>query len=174
MTKQTNKQVDKSTHVEWKVATSRHSFPLFSQDPKLSILLYESLRAPAWLGFAGCCDVCFTHLSQLKREAIHMLLNQNRTIWPNSSPASVSPGYHALGSHTLPRAIGARSPSPNKRHKFSNPRTETWVREHSRFDTLWGANNEMAPFADTVGGSGLNPFNPLVSLQNAAYYVPHK
>lgn len=82
-----------------------------------------------------------------------MLLKQNRTIWPNSPPAGVSPGYDALGSHTLPRAISARSPSPNKRQKFSNPRTESWVREHSRFETLWCANNETSPFADTVGGS---------------------
>ncbi|XP_026802767.3 kinesin-like protein KIF26B isoform X1 [Pangasianodon hypophthalmus] len=124
-------------------------------DPKLSILLYESLRVPVWIGLAGCCDVCFTHLSQLKREAIHMLLNQNRTIWPSTPPASVSPGYDALGSHTLPRAISSRSPSPNKRQKFSNPRTESWVREHSRFETLWCANNEMAPFADMVSQDGM-------------------
>ncbi|KAM9435023.1 kinesin-like protein KIF26B [Clarias gariepinus] len=123
-------------------------------DPKLSILLYESLRAPAWIGLAGCCDVCFTHLSQLKREAIHMLLNQNRTIWPNSSPASVSPGYDALGSHTLPRAISPRSPSPNKRQKFSNPRTETWVREHARFETLWCTNKEIPPLADMGSQDG--------------------
>ncbi|KAK3542069.1 hypothetical protein QTP86_011371 [Hemibagrus guttatus] len=120
-------------------------------DPKLSILLHESLRVPSWIGLAGCCDVCFTHLSQLKREAIHMLLNQKRTIWPNSPPASASPGYDVLGSHTLPRAISSRSPSPNKRQKFSNPRTESWVREHSRFETLWCANNEMPPFADMDG-----------------------
>ncbi|XP_058234845.1 kinesin-like protein KIF26B isoform X2 [Hemibagrus wyckioides] len=121
-----------------------------TSDPKLSILLHESLRVPSWIGLAGCCDVCFTHLSQLKREAIHMLLNQNRTIWPNSPPANGSPSYDALGSHTLPRAISSRSPSPNKRQKFSNPRTESWVREHSRFETLWSANNEMPPFADMV------------------------
>lgn len=137
--------------------------PLFfiHQDPKLSVLLYESLRAPAWIGLAGCCDVCFTHLSQLKREAIHMLLNQNRTIWPNSSPASVSPGYDALGSHTLPRAISSHSSSPNKRQKFSNPRTESWVREHSHFDTPRCENNEMPLSADVVGVSVLNTFNPL-------------
>lgn len=141
-------------------------FSLFlsHQDPKLSVLLYESLRAPAWIGHAGCCDVCFTHLSQLKREAIHMLLNQNRTIWPNSPPARVSPGYDALGSHTLPRATGSRSPSPNKRQKFSNPRTESWVREHSRFDTLLCGNNQMPPFADRVGDSVLNIFNPFLLL----------
>lgn len=82
-----------------------------------------------------------------------MLLNQKKTIWPNSPVARVSPGYDASGSHTLPRAIGSRSPSPNKRQKFSNPRTESWVREHSRFETLWCSNNEISPIADMVCGS---------------------
>ncbi|KAF7690080.1 kinesin-like protein KIF26B isoform X1 [Silurus meridionalis] len=124
-------------------------------DPKLSILLYESLRVPAWIGFSGYCDVCFTHLSQLKREAIHTLLNQNPTIWPISPPASNSPGYDALGSHTLPRATTSRSPSPSKRQKLSNTRTESWVREHSCFDTLWRANSEMSPIPDMVSQDGM-------------------
>ncbi|XP_027009370.2 kinesin-like protein KIF26B isoform X1 [Tachysurus fulvidraco] len=124
-------------------------------DPKLSILLHESLQVPTWIGLAGCCDVCFTHLSQLKREAIHMLLNQKRTIWPNSPVARVSPGYDASGSHTLPRAISSHPPSPNKRQKFSNPRTESWVREHSRFETLWCSNNEISPIADMVSQDGM-------------------
>uniref|UniRef100_A0A8B9RCE0 Kinesin family member 26Bb n=1 Tax=Astyanax mexicanus TaxID=7994 RepID=A0A8B9RCE0_ASTMX len=75
-------------------------FPIY-QDPKLSVLLYESVQVPAWSSFAGRCDVCSTHLSQLKREAIRMLLTQNRAIWPAPSPASVSPGHSTSGAHTL-------------------------------------------------------------------------
>ncbi|KAG9282644.1 kinesin-like protein KIF26B isoform X1 [Astyanax mexicanus] len=108
-----------------------------TSDPKLSVLLYESVQVPAWSSFAGRCDVCSTHLSQLKREAIRMLLTQNRAIWPAPSPASVSPGHSTSGAHTLPRACSSQSPRPSPRHRPSNLRTDSWVREQQHFETLY-------------------------------------
>ncbi|XP_072537367.1 kinesin-like protein KIF26B isoform X2 [Salminus brasiliensis] len=108
-----------------------------TSDPKLSVLLYESVQGPAWSSLAGRCDVCSTHLSQLKREAVRMLLTQNWAIWPTSSPASVSPGRPASGAHTLPRACSSQSPKPSPRHRPSNLRTDSWVREQQHLDSLY-------------------------------------
>ncbi|XP_066533921.1 kinesin-like protein KIF26B isoform X2 [Hoplias malabaricus] len=127
------------------------------RDPKISLLLCESVRGPAWSNVVGRCDVCSTHLSQLKREAVRMLLTQNRAIWPPSFPASVSPGRSASGSHTLPRACSSYSPKPspqpsprpNPRHKPNNMRTDNWLREQATLWPLSAPNDGVSPFPET-------------------------
>ncbi|XP_062858552.1 kinesin-like protein KIF26B [Trichomycterus rosablanca] len=121
-----------------------------TSDPKLAVLLYEGMQVPAWIGLGGCCEVCLAHLSQLKQEAIHSILTQNRTIWPNSPPANVSAGHPASGTHTLPKTLGSSSPNLNNRRRSSNLRTESWVREQARLEALWTANNGVSTFDDTV------------------------
>ncbi|XP_037393929.1 kinesin-like protein KIF26B isoform X1 [Pygocentrus nattereri] len=126
-----------------------------SSDPKLSLLLYESVQGPAWSSLGGRCDVCSTHLSQLKREAVRTLLSQDRTIWPNVFPASVSPGRSASSAHTLPRACSSHSPTPSPRHRPRNPRTDDWIREQSTLWPLSSTNDELSSFPEMMSQDGL-------------------
>ncbi|KAI4877712.1 hypothetical protein NFI96_031907 [Prochilodus magdalenae] len=126
-----------------------------TSDPKLSVLLYESVQGPAWGGFAGCCDVCSAHLSQLKREAVRMLLSQDRTIWPSAFPASISPGRSASGAHTLPRACSSHSPTPSPRHRPCNPRTDDWIREQSTLWPLSSTSDGLSSFAEMMSQDDL-------------------
>ncbi|XP_036438493.1 kinesin-like protein KIF26B [Colossoma macropomum] len=126
-----------------------------SSDPKLSLLLYESVQGPAWSGLGGRCDVCSAHLSQLKREAVRTLLSQDRTIWPTAFPASVSPGRSASGAHTLPRACSSHSPTPSPRHRPRNPRTDDWIREQSTLWPLSSTNDGLSSFPEMMSQDAL-------------------
>lgn len=75
------------------VCLSFHSHSLFSQDPSLSLLLHDKLQIPssprkAWNEHESRCDVCFTHLSQLKQEAVRLVLTCD--VSPGSPPSLAS------------------------------------------------------------------------------------
>lgn len=87
-------------------------FPLdsSSQDPSFSLLLHDKLQVPnssqrAWNERDSRCDVCATHLTQLKQEAVRMVLTLDQwDLSPTSSPPALIGPY---GSHGLPGQTGA-------------------------------------------------------------------
>ncbi|KAL4623870.1 kinesin-like protein KIF26B isoform X1 [Arapaima gigas] len=77
--------------------------PLSSKDPAFSMLLHDKLQVPnstrkAWNERDSRCDMCATHLNQLKQEAVHMVLTLE--------PADRSPSSPPLG------LAGPRSSTP--------------------------------------------------------------
>ncbi|XP_072545026.1 kinesin-like protein KIF26B isoform X3 [Salminus brasiliensis] len=94
--------------------------PYSSKDPSLSLLLHDKLQVPssprkAWNERESRCDVCSTHLSQLKQEAVHMVLTLDQCDLSPGSPPSLA----SLGG---PRSI-QQGPSP--------PRDWTYLPYHS-------------------------------------------
>ncbi|XP_077095102.1 kinesin-like protein KIF26B isoform X2 [Siphateles boraxobius] len=70
--------------------------PYSSKDPSFSLLLHDKLQVSnstrkAWNERDGRCDVCATHLSQLKQEAVHMVLSLEQCdVSPGSPPSLAS------------------------------------------------------------------------------------
>ncbi|XP_026871773.2 kinesin-like protein KIF26B isoform X2 [Electrophorus electricus] len=124
-----------------------------TNDPKLSVLLCESLRVSA-----DRCDVCSTHQSQLKQEAVRTLLTHDRAIWPGCVPANVAPGSPALGAHTLPRACGSRFPDSSPRQRPRSPDKHCWVTQPTHLHTLWPLSecNGVSSFSHTMSQDALN------------------
>lgn len=73
------------------------------QDPSFSLLLHDKLQVPnssrrAWNERDSRCDVCATHLTQLKQEAVHMVLTLDQwDLSPTSSPPSLMGRYGSQG-----------------------------------------------------------------------------
>lgn len=69
------------------------------QDPSFSLLLHDKLQVPnssrrAWNERDSRCDVCATHLTQLKQEAVRMVLTLDQwDLSPASSPPALSGRY---------------------------------------------------------------------------------
>ncbi|XP_076873604.1 kinesin-like protein KIF26B isoform X2 [Brachyhypopomus gauderio] len=123
-----------------------------TNDPKLSVLLCENVRVPA-----DRCNVCSTHLSQLKQEAVRTLLPRERAIWPGPLPANVAPGSPASGAHTLPRACGLRFPDTRPRQSPRSPDKHCWVTQPTHLHTLWplSGNNRVSSFNHTTSHDAL-------------------
>ncbi|KAJ8288681.1 hypothetical protein COCON_G00013400 [Conger conger] len=86
--------------------------PLSSKDPSFPVLLQDKLQVPnstrkAWNERDSRCDVCATHLNQLKQEAIHMVLTLEQG---EASPSSPPP--LALASLPLVGSRGAQQGPP--------------------------------------------------------------
>lgn len=87
------------------------------QDPSFSLLLHDKLQVPnssrrAWNERDSRCDVCATHLTQLKQEAVRMVLTLDQwDLSPTSSPTSLIGRY---GSQGALGAVGA-SAAPGSR-----------------------------------------------------------
>ncbi|XP_052001897.1 kinesin-like protein KIF26B isoform X1 [Xyrauchen texanus] len=69
--------------------------PYSSKDPSFSLLLHDKLQVSnstrkAWNERDGRCDVCATHLSQLKQEAVHMVLSLEQCDLSPGSPPSLA------------------------------------------------------------------------------------
>ncbi|KAF4798777.1 kinesin-like protein KIF26B [Turdus rufiventris] len=104
------------------VTVSTWIFPLLlpaavSKDPGFSSVIHEKLQVPntirkAWNEKDNRCDVCATHLNQLKQEAIQMVLTLEQTA--NSEHYDASPGSPPPLSNvpTLvsPRHMGSLQP----------------------------------------------------------------
>ncbi|XP_064188234.1 kinesin-like protein KIF26B [Anguilla rostrata] len=80
--------------------------PLSNKDPSFPVLLQDKLQVPnstrkAWNERDSRCDVCATHLNQLKQEAIHMVLTLEQG---EASPSSPPP----LALASLPGLVGSR------------------------------------------------------------------
>ncbi|XP_042273028.1 kinesin-like protein KIF26B [Thunnus maccoyii] len=84
--------------------------PYSSKDPSFSLLLHDKLQVPnssrrAWNERDSRCDVCATHLTQLKQEAVRMVLTLDQwDLSPISSPPAPIGRY---GSPGPPGPIGA-------------------------------------------------------------------
>lgn len=80
------------------------------QDPSFSLLLHDKLQVPnssrrAWNERDSRCDVCSTHLTQLKQEAVRMVLTLDQwDLSPTSSPPALIGRY---GSQGPPGPMGA-------------------------------------------------------------------
>ncbi|XP_061601276.1 kinesin-like protein KIF26B isoform X2 [Cololabis saira] len=97
--------------------------PYSSKDPSFSLLLHDKLQVPnssrrAWNERDSRCDVCATHLTQLKQEAVRMVLTLDQwDLSPTSSPPVGRYGSHGplapAGSYGVPGAPVSREwPSP--------------------------------------------------------------
>ncbi|XP_061820344.2 kinesin-like protein KIF26B [Nerophis lumbriciformis] len=90
--------------------------PYSSKDPSFPLLLHDKLQVPnssrrAWNERDSRCDVCATHLNQLKQEAVRMVLTLDQwDLSPSSSPPPL------FGRYTSQAALGASGsrewPSP--------------------------------------------------------------
>ncbi|XP_045889235.1 kinesin-like protein KIF26B [Micropterus dolomieu] len=84
--------------------------PYSSKDPSFSLLLHDKLQVPnssrrAWNERDSRCDVCATHLTQLKQEAVRIVLTLDQwDLSPTSSPTSLIGRY---GSQGPPGPMGA-------------------------------------------------------------------
>ncbi|XP_070684863.1 kinesin-like protein KIF26B [Pempheris klunzingeri] len=84
--------------------------PYSSKDPSFSLLLHDKLQVPnssrrAWNERDSRCDVCATHLTQLKQEAVRMVLTLDQwDLSPTSSPTALGGRY---GSQGPPGQMGA-------------------------------------------------------------------
>ncbi|XP_053722531.1 kinesin-like protein KIF26B isoform X2 [Synchiropus splendidus] len=99
--------------------------PFSSKDPTFPLLLQDKLQVPnswrrAWSERDSRCEVCGTHLTQLKQEAVHMLLTlEHWDLSPPSSPPALA--GRAAGSRDwpppfLPSSSDFRCPSPSPNH----------------------------------------------------------
>uniref|UniRef100_A0A3Q1ECY7 Kinesin-like protein KIF26A/B helical domain-containing protein n=1 Tax=Acanthochromis polyacanthus TaxID=80966 RepID=A0A3Q1ECY7_9TELE len=84
--------------------------PYSSKDPSFSLLVHDKLQVPnssrrAWNERDSRCDVCTTHLTQLKQEAVRMVLTLDQwDLSPTSSPPPLTGRY---GSQGPPGPMGA-------------------------------------------------------------------
>lgn len=73
------------------------------QDPSFSLLLHDKLQVPnssrrAWNERDSRCDVCSTHLTQLKQEAVRLVLTLDQwDLSPTSSPPALTGRYGSQG-----------------------------------------------------------------------------
>ncbi|XP_037607110.1 kinesin-like protein KIF26B [Sebastes umbrosus] len=87
--------------------------PYSSKDPSLSLLLHDKLQVPnssrrAWNERDSRCDVCATHLTQLKQEAVRMVLTLDQwDLSPPSSPPGLIGRYGSQGALGPMGASGA-------------------------------------------------------------------
>ncbi|KAM4744039.1 kinesin-like protein KIF26B isoform 2-T2 [Anableps anableps] len=122
--------------------------PYSNKDPSFSLLLHDKLQVPnssrrAWNERDSRCDVCATHLTQLKQEAVRMVLTLDQwDLSPTSSPParygphgpsgptgasgptgvpvsrewvpSVLPSSSVTASYTPPSSSQSPSPSPSQ------------------------------------------------------------
>ncbi|XP_041929266.1 kinesin-like protein KIF26B isoform X1 [Alosa sapidissima] len=89
--------------------------PYSSKDPSFGLLLHDKLQVPnstrkAWTEQESRCPVCATHLSQLKQEAVHMVLTLDQCDVPPGSPPSLA----SLGGVRVPSA----NPNPARDWAF--------------------------------------------------------
>ncbi|XP_028257512.1 kinesin-like protein KIF26B [Parambassis ranga] len=77
--------------------------PYSSKDPSFSLLLHDKLQVPnssrrAWNERDSRCDVCATHLTQLKQEAVRLVLTLDQwDLSPTSSPPAMIGRYGSQG-----------------------------------------------------------------------------
>lgn len=85
--------------------------PFSSKDPAFSTVIHDKLQVPnttrkAWNERDNRCDICATHLNQLKQEAIHMVLTLEQAANVDHYDAG-SPGSPPSISN-MPTLVGAR------------------------------------------------------------------
>uniref|UniRef100_A0A673J1E8 Kinesin-like protein KIF26A/B helical domain-containing protein n=1 Tax=Sinocyclocheilus rhinocerous TaxID=307959 RepID=A0A673J1E8_9TELE len=98
--------------------------PFSSKDPSFSLLIHDKLQVPnstrkAWNERDGRCDVCATHLSQLKQEAVHMVLSLEQCdVSPGSPPSLASlVGSRSILQGPTPPRDWAFLPTAHPKHE---------------------------------------------------------
>ncbi|KAM9410103.1 kinesin-like protein KIF26B [Pholidichthys leucotaenia] len=92
--------------------------PYSSKDPSFSLLLHEKLQVPnssrrAWNERDSRCDVCATHLTQLKQEAVRMVLSLDQwDLSPTSSPPPLTGRYGSQGPQMAASGASREWPPP--------------------------------------------------------------
>uniref|UniRef100_A0A8L0DQC1 Kinesin family member 26B n=1 Tax=Oncorhynchus mykiss TaxID=8022 RepID=A0A8L0DQC1_ONCMY len=106
--------------------------PYSSKDPSFSLLLHDKLQVPnssrrAWNERDSRCDVCSTHLTQLKQEAVHMVLTLDQWDLSPSSPPTLPSRSGLPQGPTAPRdwayllPASAAYPHPHPHHPTMPP-----------------------------------------------------
>ncbi|XP_038823281.1 kinesin-like protein KIF26B [Salvelinus namaycush] len=106
--------------------------PYSSKDPSFSLLLHDKLQVPnssgrAWNERDSRCDVCSTHLTQLKQEAVHMVLTMDQWDLSPSSPPTLPSHSGPPQGPTAPRdwaylpSAAAAYPHPRYPRQGSKP-----------------------------------------------------
>ncbi|XP_076834810.1 kinesin-like protein KIF26B isoform X2 [Brachyhypopomus gauderio] len=136
--------------------------PSSSKDPSLSLLLQDKLQVPnsprkAWNERDSRCDVCSTHLSQLKQEAVHMVLSLDQCDVSPASPPSVAALLGSRGVLTPPRDWAYL---PGACH---SPAPSAAVPTPASGSSASGSSAPCGPASGacgSVGGASLHPPNP--------------
>ncbi|XP_062863612.1 kinesin-like protein KIF26B isoform X2 [Trichomycterus rosablanca] len=117
--------------------------PYSSKDPSLSFLLHDKLQVSggprkAWNERESRCDVCLTHLSQLKQEAVRLVLTcdvspgsppslaslvGSRSVAQGSAPPFLPGSFHPSTSCSPPAPSGSAASSPLHAKHGAKPNT---------------------------------------------------
>uniref|UniRef100_A0A674EQH9 Kinesin-like protein KIF26B n=1 Tax=Salmo trutta TaxID=8032 RepID=A0A674EQH9_SALTR len=136
--------------------------PYSSKDPSFSLLLHDKLQVPnssrrAWNERDSRCDVCSTHLTQLKQEAVHMVLTMDQwDLSPSSSPTLPS-------RSGLPQAPASSSIAPSSVHQGGYPRHGS---KPSSLGVGLGVERRNGSPAHSSKASGVQPAQPPHSPSN--------
>ncbi|XP_051502992.1 kinesin-like protein KIF26B isoform X1 [Myxocyprinus asiaticus] len=132
--------------------------PCSSKDPSFSLLLHDKLQVSnstrkAWNERDGRCDVCATHLSQLKQEAVHMVLSLEQCdISPGSPPSLAS----LVGSRSI---LQAPTPPRDWAYHFSASSTSATIPATTCISTPTATNgsNSSSPHHPAYPKHGSKP-----------------
>ncbi|KFO25462.1 Kinesin-like protein KIF26B [Fukomys damarensis] len=142
------------------------------QDPAFSAVIHERLQVPntirkAWNDRDNRCDICATHLNQLKQEAIQMVLTLEQAA--GSEHYDASPGSPPPLSN-MPTLGGSRHVSGG----LQQPRDWAFVPAAYATSNYTGLVNKHSSKPSSLGvsngaekKSGSPPHQPKVSLQMA-------
>ncbi|XP_026855653.2 kinesin-like protein KIF26B isoform X2 [Electrophorus electricus] len=175
--------------------------PYSSKDPSLSLLLHDKLQVPssprkAWNERDSRCEVCSTHLSQLKQEAVHMVLSLDQCDVSPASPPSIAallgsrsvltpprdwaylPGAYqsSASSITVPTSASSGSApcgtasNTNSSHHLVNPKHGT---KPSTLGVSSVVERKGAPSAHGSKQSGPPLPQPATSPGNGSISAPH-
>uniref|UniRef100_A0A096MGS1 Kinesin-like protein KIF26A/B helical domain-containing protein n=1 Tax=Poecilia formosa TaxID=48698 RepID=A0A096MGS1_POEFO len=123
--------------------------PYSSKDPSFSLLLHDKLQVPnssrrAWNERDSRCDVCATHLTQLKQEAVRMVLTLDQwDLSPTSSPPARYASHGPPGPSPSPSP--SQTPTPSPIHGQSTP---------SQGSPSGGQTSSCGPTTQQLQGSG--------------------
>uniref|UniRef100_A0A4W4FV61 Kinesin-like protein KIF26A/B helical domain-containing protein n=1 Tax=Electrophorus electricus TaxID=8005 RepID=A0A4W4FV61_ELEEL len=156
--------------------------PYSSKDPSLSLLLHDKLQVPssprkAWNERDSRCEVCSTHLSQLKQEAVHMVLSLDQCDVSPASPPSIAALLGSRSVLTPPRDWAYLGSAPcgtasntNSSHHLVNPKHGT---KPSTLGVSSVVERKGAPSAHGSKQSGPPLPQPATSPGNGSISAPH-
>ncbi|XP_038864764.1 kinesin-like protein KIF26B [Salvelinus namaycush] len=148
-----------------------HSHPA-PTDPSFSLLLHDKLQVPnssrrAWNERDSRCDVCSTHLTQLKQEAVHMVLTLDQWDLSPSSPPTLPSRSGLPQGPTAPRdwayLPAPSSLAPSSVHQGGYPR---YGSKPSSLGVGLGVERRNGSPAHSSKASGVQPAQPPQSPSN--------
>ncbi|XP_030626792.1 kinesin-like protein KIF26B [Chanos chanos] len=111
-----------------------------SKDPKFGTFQLPVGATETWDEPGPLCDICGTHLSQLKQAAVHMVLTQEHAIWASPSSANIFTNSPASGVHTFPRISTSHSGPSEPRRVPGNLGMEKWVKGNQHLEVTSQSN----------------------------------